>query len=94
MDVKWTASRAAAREVRGSSERWPSLKRKSETSRDALMSLLALQMKPFLKSKVKRRRRGQKCVTSGSPTERLKLCESSHCPRQTLFLQQEKLGPV
>lgn len=35
MDVKWTASRAAAREVRGSSQRWPSLKRKSETSRDA-----------------------------------------------------------
>lgn len=58
----------------------------------ALMPLLDWRMKPLLKHKVKRMTRVQKRVIFGSRARRPRPCESSHCPRQMLFLQQEKLG--
>lgn len=90
MDVKWTASRATAREATAPAitDGWIT----HGTHASALRSLLDLQMNPFLKNKVKRMRRVEKRVTSGSRTDGSRLCESSHCPRQMLFLQQEKLG--
>lgn len=93
MDVKWTASRATAREATAPAiaDGWIT-HGLPMTHASALRSLLDLQMKPFLKNKVKRMRRVEKRVTSGSRTDSSRLCESSHCPRQMLFLQQEKLG--